>query len=124
MKVLIVDDSSTMRRMLKKHLSKRGIEDTVQAKDGQEALDKLAENRDVKLVLCDWNMPVMDGLECLKKFRSDAANKDIIFVMVTTESDKSNIVQAIQNGANNYILKPFTEEEFLSKIDQIIPANK
>lgn len=115
MKILVVDDSSTMRRIISNTLTNLGHEDIVQAVDGQDALVKVDENPDLEFVFSDWNMPNMNGLEFLKKFREK--NKGIPFVMVTTESEKESVVEAIKNGASNYVVKPFTPDVLKEKMD-------
>ena len=120
MKVLVVDDSLTMRKILVKCLASMGHENVVQAVDGQDALNKCAENPDIELILADWNMPEKTGIEFLVEFRADSKNKDVPFIMVTTEAEKTNIVQAIQAGANNYVLKPFEQAVLKEKIEQTL----
>ena len=116
MKVLVVDDSLTMRKIIIKNLSQIGFEDVIEAADGEEALAKLKANPKIELILSDWNMPTMDGYQFLVEFRK--TNKNTPFIMVTTEAEKPKIVQAIQAGVNNYILKPFTNEQLQEKIKQ------
>ena len=120
MKVLVVDDSATTRKIIIKHLSSIGITDIVQAADGAEALAKTKEHNDLDLILSDWNMPEMNGLQFLQQFRQDTSKKHIPFLMVTTEAEKSSVVTALKAGANNYILKPFTSESLLGKIEQTL----
>lgn len=120
MKILLVDDSSTMRRIQKNTLGSLGYTDVVEAEDGADALEKLRENADVALVLMDWNMPNMTGIESLKAIKSNPATKAIPVMMVTSEAEKSKIVEAIQNGASNYLVKPFEAEALKEKISGII----
>ncbi len=120
MKILLVDDSSTMRRIQKNTLSSLGYTEIVEAEDGADALEKLRENADVALVLMDWNMPNMTGIESLKAIKSNPATKAIPVMMVTSEAEKSKIVEAIQNGASNYLVKPFEAEALKEKISGII----
>lgn len=120
MKVLVVDDSLTMRKILVKLLASMGYEDIVQAVNGQDALDKCRDNPDVELILCDWNMPEKTGIEFLKEFRADEKNKTVPFIMVTTEAEKTSIVHAIQSGANNYVLKPFDQATLKEKVTQTL----
>ncbi|MDR0869129.1 MAG: response regulator [Planctomycetota bacterium] len=120
MKILVVDDSSTMRRIICNTLKTVGQEDVVQAGDGVEALAVLEKNPDVKLILSDWNMPNMNGLDFLKKVRETKSKEDLPTVMVTTEAEKTNVVTAIKAGANNYIVKPFTPEILSEKVAPFI----
>jgi len=108
-KILIVDDFATMRRILRNILKEIGFTNISEADNGKTALNALKkENYD--LVLCDWNMPEMSGLELLNKIRSDDELKGLLFVMVTAEASKKNIIEAIKAGVNSYIVKPFTAE--------------
>jgi two-component system chemotaxis response regulator CheY len=120
MKVLVVDDSLTMRKIVSNCLKVMGLENVVQAVDGMDALEKLQANADVEIILCDWNMPNLNGFEFLVKMRENEANKGIIFIMVTTESEKESVVKAIKAGANNYVLKPFTPEALKDKVQQTL----
>jgi len=116
--VLIVDDFLTMRRIVRKILRDLNFEDIIEAEDGSAALDVLKRTR-VDLIVSDWNMPRMTGLELLKEVRSTDGIKDIPFLMVTAESQKENIVEAVKARVSNYIVKPFTAavlEEKLAKI--------
>lgn len=118
MKVLVVDDFSTMRRIVKNLLKQLGYTDIEEAEDGAQALLKLKDGG-FGFVVSDWNMPNMDGLEMLKKVRSDSELKDIPILMVTAEAEKEKVITAIQAGVNNYIVKPFTGEVLKEKIDKI-----
>jgi two-component system chemotaxis response regulator CheY len=120
MKIMLVDDSNTMRRIQSNTLKQLGYEDVVQAEDGQDALAKLADNLDVKLVLMDWNMPNMNGLDCLKAIKADPSTKDIPVMMVTSEAEKSRIIEAVQAGAANYLVKPFHPDALKEKITAIL----
>jgi two-component system, chemotaxis family, chemotaxis protein CheY len=116
--VLIVDDFLTMRRIVRKILRDLNFEDIIEAEDGSAALDVLKRTR-VDLIVSDWNMPRMTGLELLKEVRSTDSIKDIPFLMLTAESQKENIVEAVKARVSNYIVKPFTAavlEEKLAKI--------
>jgi len=119
MKILVVDDSSTMRRIVKNCLEQMGNHDIVMAGDGVDAIVKLKEHT-FDLVLTDWNMPNMDGLTLLKKLRADENFKNVPIIMVTTESEKANVVTALKEGANNYIVKPFRPEIVKSKIEAVL----
>ncbi|MDR2693683.1 MAG: response regulator [Chitinispirillales bacterium] len=116
MRMLLVDDSVTMRRIQKTQINSLGITDILEAGDGQEALGKLKSNMPIDMVLLDWNMPIMDGMAFLKTVRADAAFKDVKVIMCTSESEKSKVVEALKSGANNYIVKPFTPEALKEKI--------
>lgn len=118
MKILVVDDSSTMRRIIANTLKQAGQENVIEAGDGLEGIKQLEANPDVGLVLSDWNMPNMNGLDFLKKVRE--TNKELPIIMVTTEAEKQNVVTAIKAGANNYIVKPFTPEVLKEKIGSFL----
>jgi two-component system chemotaxis response regulator CheY len=116
MKILLVDDSATMRRIQKTQLGSMGVNDVVEAANGEDALSKLESNMPLDCILLDWNMPVMDGLTFLKKMRADAAFKDIRVIMCTSESEKSRVLEAMKAGANDYIVKPFAPEALKKKL--------
>lgn len=118
-KILLVDDSNTMRRIQKNTLKTLGFEDVDEASDGSEAYDKIKATK-YDLVLMDWNMPVMTGIECLKKVKADESVKATKIMMVTSESEKTRIIEAIQAGAANYIVKPFQPDTLKEKIQAII----
>ncbi len=118
MKVLVVDDMSTMRRIVKNVLKQIGYTSVEEAPDGQEALKKL-KGGGFGLVVTDWNMPVMTGLELLKAIRADAELKILPVLMVTAEAQKENIIEAIQAGVSNYVVKPFTAEALLEKLTKV-----
>ncbi|TVQ51821.1 MAG: response regulator [Phycisphaerales bacterium] len=115
MKVFIIDDSKTMRNIQKKILNQLGHTDTEEACDGQDALSKVnAFNPD--LILVDWNMPNMDGITFVKTYRAQGKKTPII--MVTTEAEKTRVVEAIQAGVNNYVVKPFTPEVLSARVNE------
>ena len=118
MKVLVVDDFATMRRIVKGVLKQLGFNDIIEAEDGDIALKELQKEK-VGLIVSDWNMPNMTGLDLLKAVKEDAKLKDIPFLMVTAEGQKENVVQAVQAGVSNYIVKPFTPETFNQKLQKI-----
>ena len=118
MKVLVVDDFATMRRIVKNVLKQIGFSDIVEADDGATALDVLKENK-IDLIVSDWNMPKMTGLDLLKTVRGDESTKEIPFLMVTAEAQKDNVLQAVQAGVSNYIVKPFTADGVKEKLTQI-----
>ncbi len=117
-RILVVDDFSTMRRIVKNVLKQLGFENIEEAEDGAQAFSKLQTGR-FDFVVSDWNMPNSDGFELLRKVRSDPALKDLPFLMVTAEAEKDKVIQAIQAGVNNYIVKPFTAEVFKEKMDRV-----
>ena len=118
-KILIVDDFATMRRILKNILKKIGFTQIIEADDGSNAL-KVLEKERVDLVISDWNMPKMTGIEFLKAVRANTAFKDLPFLMVTAEAQKQNIIEAVQAGVSNYVVKPFTEEVITEKLAKIL----
>ena len=118
MKVLIVDDFATMRKILRNILKQIGFTDINEADDGNTALKALQKEK-FDLVLCDWNMPEMPGIDLLNTVRSDDALKDIPFVMVTAEAQKDNILGAVQAGVSSYIVKPFTAETIAAKLKKV-----
>lgn len=116
MNILTVDDSATVRELLKGAVEVLGY-GSLEASDGQEALETLRSNKDsVCLILLDWNMPIMSGIEFLRIIKADPELAATPVTMVTSENEKSKIIEAITNGAKNYIIKPFTQEEIMSKI--------
>ncbi len=117
MKILLVDDSATMRRIQKTQLTGLGVNDIVEAENGEDALSKLQANMPLDVVLLDWNMPVMDGITFLEKARADEAYKGVKIIMCTSESEKEKVVTALKAGANNYIVKPFTPEAIKEKLE-------
>ena len=118
MKVLAVDDFSTMRRIIRNMLRQLGYSNIVEAEDGVEALSLLHKDK-VDFVISDWNMPNMSGLELLKAIRADANLKPLPVLLVTAEALKENVVEALKAGVNNYVVKPFTAETLKEKIDAI-----
>jgi len=118
MKILIVDDFSTMRRIIKNLLRDLGFNNTDEADDGQTALPKLQKG-DFDFLVTDWNMPGMDGLELLKAVRADPKLQSLPVLMVTAEQKKEQIVEAAKAGVNGYIVKPFTAHTLDEKIGKI-----
>ena len=118
MKILVVDDFSTMRRVLRGALKQIGLRNVKEAENGREALLKLKIEK-YDLILCDWNMPEMTGLELLQKIRSDEKLKNIPFIMITAEAKKECIIEAAKSGVNSYIVKPFTAETIKEKLQRI-----
>lgn len=119
MKFLVVDDSPTMRRIVINALKSFGVEDIVEAEDGQDALSKLKENQ-IDFVITDWNMPNMNGLDLTKTIRASEQWKNLPILMVTTRGLKEDIIQALQAKVNNYIVKPFTPQVLKEKILAIL----
>ena len=115
MKILVVDDFATMRKVVRNILRQLGFENVSEAENGEDGY-RMTKSGDFELIISDWNMPVMSGLEFLKAVRADEKTKTIPFLMVTAEALKENIIQAIQSGANNYIVKPFTPQTFEEKL--------
>ncbi|HHQ42252.1 MAG TPA: chemotaxis protein CheY [Chromatiales bacterium] len=118
MKILIVDDFSTMRRIIKNLLRELGFNNTHEADDGSTALPML-QNGDFDFLITDWNMPGMTGLDLLKAVRADAKLKDLPVLMVTAEAKRDQIIEAAQAGVNGYIVKPFTAQTLKEKIERI-----
>ena len=117
-KILIVDDMSTMRRLVKKACNNIGFSNIEEAEDGQKAWEKLQAAGDFQLVISDWNMPNCTGLEFLKKVRADSKLKRTPFILLTAEAEATQIAEAIQLGVSNYIVKPFTVETLKQKLEQ------
>ena len=120
MKCLVVDDSSTMRRIVVNALKTIGYVDVVEAGDGHEALAKC--DATIEMVITDWNMPNMGGLDLVKNLRGSPQTAKLPILMVTTRSVKEDILQAVEAGVNSYILKPFTPQVLKEKLDQITSA--
>ncbi len=118
MKVLVVDDMVTMRRIVKNILKQLGFGNVDEAENGQEALQKLRADT-FGFVVSDWNMPVMTGIDLLRAIRADEKLKAIPVLMVTAEAQQSNLIEAVQAGVSNYIVKPFTAETMQEKIGKI-----
>lgn len=118
MKVLVVDDFATMRRIIKNILKQIGFSNIVEAEDGKSAL-KMLQNDKFDLIMCDWNMPEMPGIDLLTRIRSDEHLKNLPFVMVTAEAQKNNILDAVKAGVSSYIVKPFTAETVDQKLKKL-----
>ncbi len=118
-KILVADDSSTMRRILKMTLARCGFEDVTEASDGQDAVNQCkAQNFDC--VLTDWNMPNMDGLELIVTLRGMPAYAKVPIMMITTEGAKDDVIEALTRGANAYIVKPFTPDTLKQKMTELL----
>ncbi len=118
MKILVVDDFSTMRRIIKNLLRDLGLTNTQEADDGATALPMLKEG-DFDFVVTDWNMPGMQGIDLLKHIRADEKLKHLPVLMVTAEAKREQIIAAAQAGVNGYIVKPFTAGTLKEKLDKI-----
>jgi len=120
MKILVVDDFATMRRVIRNILKQLGYTNIDEADDGSSGLTKLRGGR-FDLVITDWNMPNMSGLDLVKAIRADEQIQTVPVLMVTAEAMKESIVTAVKAGVNNYIVKPFTVEVLKGKIEKIFP---
>lgn len=120
MKVLIVDDSQIMRKIIAGVLKKLNVNDILEAVNGQEAVDAVVEHNDIGLILMDWNMPVIDGLEAVKMIR--ASGKKVPIVMCTTEAEKEKVIEAIKAGSNDYLVKPFNSKDIQAKLWKFLAA--
>jgi two-component system chemotaxis response regulator CheY len=120
MDVLIVDDASAMRRIVRGLLKELGFKNMREAENGQLALDELKKKK-ADFVVSDWNMPVMTGIELLRAIRADDALKSTPVLMVTAEAKQENIVEAVQAGVSNYVVKPFNAATLLEKLNKIFP---
>jgi two-component system chemotaxis response regulator CheY len=118
MRILVVDDFSTMRRIIKNILRQLGFSNIVEADDGTTAWDTLNKDK-IEFIISDWNMPQMTGIDLLRKVRDSEEFGDLPFLMVTAEAQQENILEAVQAKVSNYIVKPFTPEVMKQKIDKI-----
>ena len=121
-KILAVDDSVTMRRILTNTLKRAGFDQVVEAEDGIDAWAKLQREEDVGLILTDWNMPNMSGLEFVKKVRSDPKFGNVPIIMVTARGVKDDVLEAMRAGVNSYIVKPFTPQVLKEKIEKVLSS--
>jgi two-component system chemotaxis response regulator CheY len=124
MKILVVDDFPTMRRIVKTLMRQNGYTNFVEAEDGVQAMKILNTEQDIEFIVSDWNMPNMTGLELLKTVRSDPKFKHLPFLMVTAEAEKENIIEAVKCGVSNYVVKPFTGVTLQEKITKIYAGLK
>lgn len=123
MKVLLIDDSSTMRNIQKRALGQMGVEegDISEAGNGIEALEELKKNSyNFDLIMCDINMPQMNGIETVKALRQIPEGKSLPVIMCTSVAEKSSVIEAVKAGANNYLVKPFRPEDLKAKIEQTL----
>ena len=121
MKILLVDDSRTIRNIQKGTLKTLGYEDVVEASDGLDALRVMSETKP-ELLLVDWNMPNMDGITLIRKIRE--TDRSLPIIMCTTEAEKSRVLEAVKAGVNNYVVKPFTAQTLAEKINQTMAKMK
>jgi two-component system chemotaxis response regulator CheY len=119
MKILVVDDFSTMRRIVRNLLKELGFANVSEAEDGVDALNKLRSEGNFEFVVSDWNMPNMTGIDLLRAIRADAALKHLPVLMVTAEAKRENIIEAAQAGASGYVVKPFTAATLDEKLKKI-----
>lgn len=124
MKLLIVDDSSTMRRIIKNTLQRLGYNDILEAEHGLQAWELLDTIDDINILITDWNMPEMNGLDLVKKVRGDQRFIDMPIIMVTTEGGKAEVITALKAGVNNYIVKPFTPQVLKEKLEAVLGVNE
>lgn len=120
MKLLVVDDSATMRRIIKNTLARLGYKDVLEGEDGVKGWEAMDANPDVEMLITDWNMPEMNGLELVKKVRADDRFTDLPIIMVTTEGGKAEVITALKAGVNNYIVKPFTPQVLKEKLGAVM----
>jgi len=123
LKLLVVDDSSTMRRIIKNTLGRLGYKDILEGEDGVTGWAALDANPDTGMLITDWNMPEMNGLELVKKVRADTRFVDLPIIMVTTEGGKAEVITALKAGVNNYIVKPFTPQVLKEKLGAVLGTN-
>lgn len=126
--ILIVDDTSTMRKIVKNMLSQIGFKNVLEANDGESAWTMLEETIEMnepnlKLILCDWKMPHMSGIDLLKKVRAHDILRTIPFILIAMESDQEKILEAAKAGATNYLVKPFTISDLRENIEKIFKQN-
>jgi two-component system chemotaxis response regulator CheY len=118
-KILIVDDSITIRRIITNALKTVGFTDTIEASNGREALEKLTSGK-VDFIITDWNMPEMNGLDLIKEVRANPIYSSMPILMITTRGTEHDVVEALQAKVNSYIMKPFTPQELKEKIEGIL----
>jgi two-component system chemotaxis response regulator CheY len=123
MKVLVVDDFVTMRRITKTLMKQLGYTNMVEAEDGKQALDMLQKDSSIEFVISDWNMPNMTGLELLQAVRADEKLKKLPFLMVTAEAEQENIMAAVKSGVSNYVIKPFTALTLQDKLAKVFATH-
>jgi two-component system chemotaxis response regulator CheY len=120
MRILVVDDFQTMRRIIINLLRQLGFSNVVEAADGVEAWEKVQTDEEIKFIVSDWNMPNMTGYEFLKHVRASEDYKHIPFIMVTAEGKRENVIAAVQAGVSNYIVKPFNAATLKEKMTKVL----
>lgn len=121
MRVLIVDDSRTMRRIIINTLQKLGYKDCFEASNGREGIEQLAAQQ-VDIIITDWNMPEMSGVDFTRVVRANEQTKHVPVLMITANAAEDDIVEAMRAGVNNYVVKPFTPDTLKEKIDAVLAA--
>ena len=122
MKALVIDDSRAMRTIIGQILRSIGYE-VADASNGREGLQRVSEVGPLNLILVDWNMPEMNGIDFVRALRSDRKNDDVRVMMVTTETEMKRMAEALEQGANEYVMKPFTRDVILQKLEQMQSAS-
>ncbi len=120
LKLLVVDDSSTMRRIIKNTLQRLGYDDVLEAEHGVEAWQIMERTPDINVLITDWNMPEMNGLDLVRKVRAEKKYENMPIIMVTTEGGKAEVITALKAGVNNYIVKPFTPQVLKEKLEDVL----
>ncbi len=120
LKLLVVDDSSTMRRIIKNTLQRLGFNDVLEAEHGVEAWQIMERTPDINVLITDWNMPEMNGLDLVRKVRAEKKYESMPIIMVTTEGGKAEVITALKAGVNNYIVKPFTPQVLKEKLEDVL----
>lgn len=120
LKLLVVDDSSTMRRIIKNTLQRLGYDDVLEAEHGVEAWQIMERTPDINVLITDWNMPEMNGLDLVRKVRAEKKYESMPIIMVTTEGGKAEVITALKAGVNNYIVKPFTPQVLKEKLEDVL----
>lgn len=120
LKLLVVDDSSTMRRIIKNTLQRLGFDDVLEAEHGVEAWQIMERTPDINVLITDWNMPEMNGLDLVRKVRAEKKYEGMPIIMVTTEGGKAEVITALKAGVNNYIVKPFTPQVLKEKLEDVL----
>ncbi len=118
-RILVIDDMASMRRIVKNILKKKGFKDIIEAEDGKLGLNILNENT-IDIIISDWNMPNMTGIELLTEIRGMEKYKNTPFLMVTAEGQKQNVIEAVQAGVSQYVVKPFTPEAIIEKLELML----
>lgn len=122
MQILVVDDSLTIRSIVKNILNRIGYENILEAENGLNAFEILKQNSDIQILITDWNMPGMSGLELVQQVRSFKHFSEIKIIMITTEGAKQDVIRAIKSGVNDYIVKPFTPNVLSEKLSRILTS--